>query len=390
MQEAGTSNQMLSQDKIYIPPHLRRLRESAKDGSTGGKRVKATPTRMGRVYAFESIKKYYWPIGEDSTKDVGGDCRDDDGNRCSIEVARGWNGAFSRDGIKTLHGSAERPGKLAYITIFPDGNPRWGSDGIIFAKSSLDLLEPFKSKAEAIVEDYVVVDTVRTSTTITSTHTDRICDDQTALSLKTNEDLVQKALPIPVFVYKGKIAEAELFSLVGHFRILRVDFLEPRSEELKRMMKQKWDSPWTGKKGRERDMNKWNASFSRHWAVVQLVPAEEEEEEEEGEGEGEEAEDKAKKEEQQQEGSIMEGSGMAESGKQQRRRRRRRPGSSLNARLEEKLEPYDFKYSRIPRQLRRIRIADDEAEVEAASTSTSAPASNVLTASAFHAADAAL
>ena len=355
MQEKGASNQSSSQKSVYVPPHRRPHRESTENGSTGQNGARTMPNGMGSVYAYDSIQSHFWPLGEDYKR----------------ESSRGIDDALAttHDGINTLHDSAERMGKLAYITLFSEGNPRWEKDGIIFVKSNLALLEPYRSKTETTIEDYVMVDTEKNNPPTTTTYANRsiICDGQTiATSSKPSQQdftIIQKALPIPVFSYERKFAEVELFSFIGHFRILRIDMLEPYSEELKRMMKQKWEVPQAKLMSRRRttttprrDERKWDESFSRPWAVVQLVPAEEVEV-------GEEVEEEKEGKEQQEE-SIREENGMAGRGEKWRRR----PGGFLNARLEKKLEPYDFESSRVTRELRRMRMVDDEAATATTAT----------------------
>lgn len=49
----------------------------------------------------------------------------------------------------TLNGSSLHRGKLQYVMLFKDANPRWISDGIIFVKSSLHLLPGYEQLKDA-------------------------------------------------------------------------------------------------------------------------------------------------------------------------------------------------------------------------------------------------
>jgi hypothetical protein len=51
----------------------------------------------------------------------------------------------------TLHAAAENPDGLSWVLLFNDANPKWDSDGIIFVKSSLDLLPPIEQPEKATI-----------------------------------------------------------------------------------------------------------------------------------------------------------------------------------------------------------------------------------------------
>lgn len=40
----------------------------------------------------------------------------------------------------TFHASAARPDELSYVILFHQANPRWESDGIVFAKTNIAIL----------------------------------------------------------------------------------------------------------------------------------------------------------------------------------------------------------------------------------------------------------
>ncbi|KAI0124731.1 hypothetical protein BJ170DRAFT_685610 [Xylariales sp. AK1849] len=46
----------------------------------------------------------------------------------------------------TFHGSAQQPDQLSYMLLFTGANPRWDSDGIVFAKTALSLLPEYAAK----------------------------------------------------------------------------------------------------------------------------------------------------------------------------------------------------------------------------------------------------
>lgn len=81
---------------------------------------------------FADIHNYYWA----SQSNEG----DDTSSPASLPTV------MSRS---TLNGSVTHRDKLQYIMLFKDANPRWVSDGIIFVKSSLDLLPGYEQAKDA-------------------------------------------------------------------------------------------------------------------------------------------------------------------------------------------------------------------------------------------------
>lgn len=115
----------------YVPPALRKKQQQS-DGNgafnTMGDNAQPTeevtnnvlPARQA-LYRGEDINDYYWPDGNKLDK----------GSRVTINHGIHYG---------TLNASAAEPEKLKYVMLFEGANPRWHSDGLIFVKTSLNLL----------------------------------------------------------------------------------------------------------------------------------------------------------------------------------------------------------------------------------------------------------
>ncbi|KAI1854336.1 hypothetical protein JX265_012505 [Neoarthrinium moseri] len=56
--------------------------------------------------------------------------------------------SFDRIKSSTFHSSVAQPDKLSYMLLFTGANPRWASDGIVFAKTALGLLPEYATQKE--------------------------------------------------------------------------------------------------------------------------------------------------------------------------------------------------------------------------------------------------
>lgn len=107
----------------YIPPHFRNATKVEEP------KVENTPTKFrSQNYNQDEINNYFW-LKEDAESEKAGQYFDGKG--------------------KTLHGSRARPKQLVYVMLYYDANPRWESDGIIFTKSSLELLPGYATDASS-------------------------------------------------------------------------------------------------------------------------------------------------------------------------------------------------------------------------------------------------
>lgn len=125
----------------------------------------------------------------------------------------------------TLNNSASRPGQLVYVMLFSAANPRWRESRTIFCKTNLELLPD------------------------------------------TSDASKQSPMPIAVFEQGKRSVGAHSIRFAGWFTVGRVEMLQPETEELVCMLRQKWD-----RKSREvsRKARKWTEDLARRWAVVQL------------------------------------------------------------------------------------------------------------------------
>ncbi|KAF7189749.1 hypothetical protein HII31_08856 [Pseudocercospora fuligena] len=202
----------------YVPPGRRRQSES---NATVGEKLD------DHLLSLEDIRHYFWPVDKDNDSQPG-------------RFAQALRG--------TLNDSAATPGQLSYVVLFTGANPRWENDHIIFTKSSLDLLpapSDEKESAEGGAEPEAV-------------------DDP--------KDEKDAAAPIAVFKQGRGPQVARVYEFNGWYQIERVQFLEPKSPELVRMLEQKWS--FTDSRGnvrqKQRDPVKWNESLNMRWAVLKL------------------------------------------------------------------------------------------------------------------------
>ncbi|KXT06019.1 hypothetical protein AC578_1315 [Pseudocercospora eumusae] len=206
----------------YVPPGRRRQSES---NATVGEKLD------DHLLSLEDIRHFFWPVDNDNNAQPG---------------------RFAQARRGTLNDSAATPGRLSYIVLFAGANPRWDNDHIIFTKSSLDFL-PALSDGKDVAEGGAEVEAV-----------------------KDSKDETDAAAPIAVFKqlssrpHRSQIARVYEFD--GWYQIERVQFLEPKSPELVRMLEQKWS--FTDSEGdvrqTQRDPVKWIESLGMRWAVLKL------------------------------------------------------------------------------------------------------------------------
>lgn len=83
--------------------------------------------------------------------------------------------------------------------------------------------------------------------------------------------------PIAVFKQFGHSRKGNGCRFAGYFHISQLEFLEPNSDELVRMLEQKWTQ--TDGKGNartvDRDAGSWSATLNVRWAVVKFVAVDE-------------------------------------------------------------------------------------------------------------------
>ena len=160
-------------------------------------------------------------------------------------------------------------GKLAYIMLFKDANPRWEQDRIIFAKTNISFLPGFEQASNGVLKqrDESSGQCKDGKNSTLQGH----AEDQTCGSYDV--DVPIDASPIPAFVEQPR---KQTFLLAGWFRLEKISFLRPRSPELARMLAQKWDL--RDKRGRtrnvRRDKEAWGRSLSVPWAVIKMTKVE--------------------------------------------------------------------------------------------------------------------
>lgn len=208
----------------------------------------------------------------------------------------------------SLQDSAATPGKLAWVCLFNDSsgpaNPRWDSDKIIVCKRSLRLLPGYvESKKLSDTEATETANTAKSVSTADTVQTPENTDTAettepaepapTAEIPETTETAKPVAtlreaethqfqphhVPIAIFKQIPRTGKSDrVFSFIGYHTISHLEFLEPRSDALVRMLDQKWS--YIDKFGeiqqKERTMESWNEALCKKWAVVKFQEQDEE------------------------------------------------------------------------------------------------------------------
>jgi len=227
----------------YIPPALRNkaagsAEPSAKEGSKGSTGGHASQPGL---YSLADIQAHFWDA---SHKAFNSECT-------------------------TLNASAADPASLSYVELFRGANPRWTPDHIIFVKSNLDFLtgEQQNTGSGAIARDANAQDTTTSQTT----------SSPTSQPLSQTESTLPQAIAVFEQADRNRSKWQADFHFAGYFKIARCDFLEPGSEQLVRMLQQKWEAPSDSRpmRHRERDAAAWENSLRQRWAVVKFEKDEE-------------------------------------------------------------------------------------------------------------------
>ncbi|KAI7494013.1 hypothetical protein KC367_g8330 [Hortaea werneckii] len=250
----------------YVPPALRNKHAASQSRApNAGESLSAGVSHD--LVSLEEVRNYFWPL---------------DGNG-----ERHTSDSLSR----TLHDSSASPGRLAYVFLFNQANPRWESDHIIYTKSNLDLLpaelakepqttsndaagsttspQPKAGAADAV--DQAENDKARPKAVPDGSHT------KSGASLASGEGGIRENSAGAIAIFKqvqpSKEQQAHAFNFEGWFKIERLAFLEPQSPELIRMLQQKWQK--TDRFGnvvqRKRDEKGWQESLSHRWAVIKFA-----------------------------------------------------------------------------------------------------------------------
>ncbi len=260
----------------YVPPALRNKTNDTNNPPEGKAQLgsQSTPARrpshaQNGLVSLEDIRAHFWP---QERKEA----------------------SHSPPPLKgTLNASAADPSTLAYVVLFKDANPRWESDGIIFTKSNLDLIQPQMehSGATLLARDGRAEDESATSDTVqpakpSPTTTDDLISSTAEGSRSSIASLPPPELdaerhscyakdlgPIAVFAQGRGPQGARSFQFIGWYKITRLIILEPGSADLGRMLEQKWSRQdrRTGiVKHKERDTSKWQESLAYRWASMQM------------------------------------------------------------------------------------------------------------------------
>ena len=216
----------------------------------------------------------------------------------------------------TLNQNPEDPGRLGYIILFRNANPKWHTQRTIFAKTNIDLLPGYAAfKAKSMLpessndagEQTDSLDEHETSTSPDGSKENgdaAVENTNSSPSASTAVDTFPSTDPVPIFLEVAKKKGVQRkFLFYGYYSAFRIDFVRSRSSRLVTMLKQKWEIPnapqkgydfgksggrgWSAPRsndlaadatastpgfrtGRERDSDAWQRSLNQEWAVLKL------------------------------------------------------------------------------------------------------------------------
>lgn len=195
----------------------------------------------------------------------------------------------------TLRDTSSKPNHLGFVVLFRGANPKWASDRIIFAHTNIHILpgyQDFKTQSDAEANTKAEKETLDLDQEWQIVSKEDANGDEVQISdIEANEpasipattsetsalrDIVadvagdEDLYPVPVFIEVGSRGTMRKFAFHGYFHLARVDFLQPHSTELVRMLQQKWDSPQQRFK-KQREPEAWAKSLGQEWAVIQFT-----------------------------------------------------------------------------------------------------------------------
>ncbi|KAL1627579.1 hypothetical protein SLS56_006300 [Neofusicoccum ribis] len=232
----------------YVPPALRKKQQEACDKPA--QPLRSSDVHRERLPRVEDVHDHYWPLESEA----------DEGMRFTIH--------------STLNSAAASPDTLKYIMLFKDANPRWQTDHIIYVKTSLHMLpgsEKFTNLTTSS-EQHARSD-IDTAESVDRAKADAAGKDDG----KTDLDLSEYQLE-PVAVFEQVAAgQAASFRFAGYHKIERLQYIEPRSADLVRMLDQKFSIPdrFSRVKTQQRSPESWKRSLEHRWAVIELKKDEE-------------------------------------------------------------------------------------------------------------------
>lgn len=161
----------------------------------------------------------------------------------------------SGDHTATLHSSESNPSGLNHIIMFENAHPQFADQGIIYVKTNLEILPKKVAGASDLGPSSGV-------------EGDGQGDGGGNMDPRPSN-------PIAMFVQHRlgvQAKQSRSFKFDGWYHMKEIDFFEPHSENLGRMLKRKFTR--TDRYGNvsqsQRSKDKWEASIARRWAALEL------------------------------------------------------------------------------------------------------------------------
>lgn len=174
----------------------------------------------------------------------------------------------------TLNSSRSEPDALKYVVLFKDANPRWQSDRIVYVKTNLYLLPGSETFGDAVAaQKKEQEDPVNGEGEAGARQSQPPSEGGSSADIATHTPDLSAYHLEPVAVFEQVGSRSGGFRFAGYHAIARLQFLEPRSQDLVRMLEQKFSvvDVFGRVVRQQRSPEAWKASLEHRWAVLQLA-----------------------------------------------------------------------------------------------------------------------
>jgi hypothetical protein len=171
----------------------------------------------------------------------------------------------------TLNASAANPTGLAYVVLFHQQNPRWDSDGIVYAKSNLSLIPGYTENKPASQLDEGASEQNQSSPSPETGEGMRQGVPETPISplfreTPSTQYTPTNPNPIAVFYQTMPFKKEATFEFAGWHELDVVSCVAPRSYALMALLRDKWIADVVARRRRRTVM--WERSAQVEWAAI--------------------------------------------------------------------------------------------------------------------------